>query len=135
MNGFKINIDEKSKLVSLLQEIYDEACQQITSVQTEMNRLTQSVALKDLSTDEKAKYSKAMKEYMTIKQESNKQKIEIAKIMKEYQKDINDKDGNNMSKSSLKTEALSSILDKIKNSTNNKSEVQEYKMNKRDGKS
>ena len=63
MAKLKIRINSNDKIEELLQETYNQACEQITQVQEEMNKITQSTSLADLTIDEKAKYAKVMHDY------------------------------------------------------------------------
>ena len=68
-----------------MQEIYDQSCRHIQEIQNEINRLANStnMASIDFTMDDKAKYSKAMHDYLNDKRKAMDQKLEIAKLMNE----------------------------------------------------
>ena len=77
----KIRINSNDKIEELLQETYNQACEQITQVQEEMNKITQSTSLADLTVDEKAKYAKIMHDYSGDKDRAIRAKMDIAKLL------------------------------------------------------
>lgn len=89
---YRVKLNSVEKVEDLLQEIYDQACRQINEVQNEMNKLTNSTNLgaDDVSMDEKAKYAKAMNDFMTNKLKAISAKFEIAKFMGELIKKSGD---------------------------------------------
>jgi hypothetical protein len=77
----KIRINSNDKIEELLQETYNQACEQITQVQEEMNKITKSTTLADLTIDEKAKYAKIMHDYSGDKDRAIRAKMDIAKLL------------------------------------------------------
>lgn len=77
----KIRINSNDKIEELLQETYNQACEQITQVQEEMNKITKSTTLADLTIDEKAKYAKIMHDYSGDKDRAIRSKMDIAKLL------------------------------------------------------
>ena len=77
----KIRINSNDKIEELLQETYNQACEQITQVQEEMNKITKSTTLADLTIDEKAKYAKVMHDYSGDKDRAIRAKMDIAKLL------------------------------------------------------
>lgn len=77
----KIRINSNDKIEELLQETYNQACEQITQVQDEMNKITKSTMLADLTIDEKAKYAKIMHDYSGDKDRAIRAKMDIAKLL------------------------------------------------------
>lgn len=77
----KIRINSNDKIEELLQETYNQACEQITQVQEEMNKITKSTTLTDLTIDEKAKYAKIMHDYSGDKDRAIRAKMDIAKLL------------------------------------------------------
>lgn len=77
----KIRINSNDKIEELLQETYNQACEQITQVQDEMNKITKSTTLADLTIDEKAKYAKIMHDYSGDKDRAIRAKMDIAKLL------------------------------------------------------
>lgn len=84
---YRIELNSLSNLQNLLQESYDITTEQINSAQQEMNKLTASTDLKEELMDGKAKYSKALHDFMTDKDRALSRRIEIAKLMAEVIKE------------------------------------------------
>lgn len=82
-NKYKVRLNSADKVEELLQEVYDQACRHFVEIQNEMNKLTNNVNLADetIGMDEKAKYAKAMHDYMADKHRAITTKFEIAKFM------------------------------------------------------
>lgn len=83
---FKVKLNSPEKIEELLQELYDEADSNIVALQNEINKLTNSINLQDEIVDSKAKYAKAMNDYIINKDKSIGRKLEIAKLMTEIYK-------------------------------------------------
>ncbi len=77
----KIRINSNDKIEELLQETYNQACEQLTQVQEEMNKITKSTKLVDLTIDEKSKYAKIMHDYSGDKDRAIRAKMDIAKLL------------------------------------------------------
>lgn len=92
--NYKVRLNSIEKIEELLQEIYDQACRQINEIQNEINKLTTSTNLgtEDTTMEDKAKYAKAIHDYIGDKTKAISAKFEIAKFMGELIKhggDIN----------------------------------------------
>lgn len=85
-NRYKVKLNSLDKVEELLQETYDLACKQLTEIQNEMNKLSNSCNLADTTIDEKSKYAKAMHDYLGDKSRAVAQKFEIVKFMGEVLK-------------------------------------------------
>jgi hypothetical protein len=116
---YKVRLNSIEKIEELLQEIYDQACRQLNEVQNEMNKLMNSSNLgaDGVSMDEKAKYAKAMHDYIGDKSKAISSKFEIAKFMGEIVKHNGDanatvNDKNYAKRTSLNLSEIKSILDK-----------------------
>ncbi len=83
---YKVKLDNLEKIEQLLQETYDQACQQHNSIQNEINKIMNTTIVNDLDIDGKEKYGKIMKEYFTLQQKSVGIKMDIAKLMAEIVK-------------------------------------------------
>lgn len=83
LKKYKLKLNSSEKLEVLLQELYDEACKNIEQIQTEMNKLSNSIQLNDEAVDAKAKYAKAMNDYITNKDKAIGRKLDVAKLMAE----------------------------------------------------
>lgn len=79
----KIRLNSTEKVEELLQEIYDQACRQLNSVQNEINKLVNSTNLAEASIDSKAKYAKAMHDYHGDMNRALTTKVELVKFMGE----------------------------------------------------
>jgi hypothetical protein len=79
----KIRLNSTDKVEELLQEIYDQACRQLVSVQNEMNKLITSTNLANEPVDSKAKYAKAMHDYHGDYNRALSTKVELVKFMGE----------------------------------------------------
>ena len=79
----KIRLNSTEKVEELLQEIYDQACRQLNSVQNEANKLINSTNLADVPIDAKAKYAKAMHDYHGDMNRALTTKVELVKFMGE----------------------------------------------------
>lgn len=117
MERYKVKLNSIEKIEDLLQEIYDQACRQINEVQNEMNRLANSTNLgsDEVTMDEKAKYAKAMHDFMGDKLKAISAKFEVAKFMGELVKKSGDvaavvNDKNFAKRSSLNFEDIRSQL-------------------------
>ena len=86
LKQYKLKLDSKEKIEELLQEIYSEACKNIEEAQRLINKIEMSTNLNDEILDGKAKYSKAMNDFITTKDRAIGRKFEIAKLMSEILK-------------------------------------------------
>lgn len=86
LKKYQLRLNSSEKIETLLQELYNEACKNIEAVQLEMNKLSNSMNLNDETTEAKAKYAKAMNDYITNKDKAIGRKLEIAKLMSEILK-------------------------------------------------
>lgn len=78
---YTLKVNSVEKIEELLQELYDEVCNNINEISVQINKLTNSVQLNDELMESKVKYSKAINDFMTNKDKAIGRKIEIAKIM------------------------------------------------------
>ena len=83
---YKLKLNSSQKIEELLQELYDEADKNIVEIQNEMNKLANSVQLDKEIVDAKAKYAKAMNDFITNKDTAIGRKLDIAKLMSEILK-------------------------------------------------
>ena len=80
---YKLKLNSIEKIEELLQELYDEEDKNIVEIQNEMNKLSSSVQLSEEIVDAKAKYAKAMNDYISSKDKAIGRKLDIAKLMSE----------------------------------------------------
>lgn len=88
-----IKLNSNDKIEQLLQEAYDLTCKQINDIQNEMNKLSNSCNLADVTIEEKTKYAKAMNDFIGSREKAITKKFDIARLMAEIVKhngDIND---------------------------------------------
>jgi hypothetical protein len=83
---YKLKLNSSEKIEELLQELYEEADKNIVEIQNEMNKLSNSVQLNEEIVDAKAKYAKAMNDFISNKDKAIGRKLEIAKLMSEILK-------------------------------------------------
>ena len=83
---YKLKLNSVEKIEELLQELYEEADKNIVEIQNEMNKLSNSVQLNEEIVDAKAKYAKAMNDYISNKDKAIGRKLDIAKLMSEILK-------------------------------------------------
>lgn len=124
---YKVKLNSLGKIEELLQETYNQACQQITMIQDEMNKLANSTVLTNEFTDTRIKYAKAMNDFIMNKDKAIGRKLEIAKFMEEVRrhdgdvsKALSESEGA-LSESSLNWDELKNMIDKVEN--NEKKEI------------
>lgn len=92
MGKYRIKINSTANLETLLQETYDLAQGHLNLTLKEMNKLSESVDLKDELIDGKGKYAKAMHDYISDRDKALSRLIDIAKMLNEvikYNGDVN----------------------------------------------
>ena len=82
----QIRLNSNEKIEQILQEAYDLTCKQINDIQNEMNKLSNSCNLADVTIEEKTKYSKAIHDLFGDKEKVLKMKFEVSKLMSEFVK-------------------------------------------------
>lgn len=120
--NYKVRLNSVEKIEELLQEIYDQACRQINEIQIEINKLTVSTNLgtDETTMDDKAKYAKAIHDYIGDKTKAIAAKFEIAKFMGELIKHNGDlnataNDNNFKKRTSLNLKEIRDVLDEDNN--------------------
>ena len=115
---YKVRLNSVEKIEELLQEIYDQACRQITEIQNEMNKLVNStnMAEEGFSIDAKATYAKSIDDFIGDKQKAIAAKFEVAKFMGEILKHNGDaaatvNDKNFKKRTSLNLNEIKNMLD------------------------
>ena len=86
LKQYKVQLDSKDKVEELLQEIYAEACKNIEESQRLINKIETSTNLTEETLDGKAKYAKALNDFITTKDKAIGRKFEVAKLMTEVLK-------------------------------------------------
>ncbi len=87
---FKVKLNSVEKVESILQEIYDDSIRQLNLIQGKINELENSTNLSEETIDMKAKYSKAMHDYITDKEKAIGRKLDVSKLMSEILKSNGD---------------------------------------------
>lgn len=83
---YKIKLNSIDKIEELCQLTYDEAHQNVVKLQEEINKLSNCTNLNDCTVDERAKFAKAMNDYINSKDKAIGRKMDIAKLMSEIYK-------------------------------------------------
>ena len=83
MAKLKLELNDPNVIKDLLQEAYMLSNEQIVQAQNEINKLATATKLQDEVMDSKAKYSKAMNDYLGVKDKAIAKKVEIAKLLTE----------------------------------------------------
>lgn len=97
-----IKLNSNDKIEQLLQEAYDLTCKQINDIQNEMNKLSNSCNLADVTIEEKTKYAKAMNDFIGSREKAITKKFDIARLMAEIVKHHGDIDGTLNDKNAMK---------------------------------
>ena len=120
---YRVKLNSTEKVEELLQEIYDQACRHINEIDNEINKVINSTNLgsDDVTMEEKAKYAKAVHDFIGDKSKAIQSKLEIAKFMGEIIKhngDINAalSDKNYTKKSSLKLDDIKAAIKETQDS-------------------
>jgi hypothetical protein len=124
MAKYKVVLNNIDNLRDLLQQTYDLADMQIVQSQNEINKLANSVQLQDEIMDSKAKYAKAINDYLKIKDNAISRKLDIARILTEVCKFNGDvgkalTDGNMQQNMTFDFSKIRSIVDGKSNKTDN----------------
>lgn len=79
---YNVRLKSEDKIEELLQEIYNQSCEELLEIQGEINKLA-AAPLIDATMEERTKYAKAMNDFANTKLKSLQMKFEIAKFMGE----------------------------------------------------
>lgn len=124
---YSIKLNSNDKIEQLLQETYDQACQQHRAIQDEINKLSSSTVFKDLDIDGKEKYGKIMSNFFTLQQKAIAQKFDIAKLMAEVVKHGGDVKGAiDAAKAAPTTLNLDKLREIAMQASSTESETEEY---------
>lgn len=80
---YTVRLNSIDKIEQLLQEIYNQSCQELNEVQNEINKLGNSTDLTDATIEEKTKYAKAMNDFVNTKLKTIQLKKDVATFMSE----------------------------------------------------
>lgn len=81
MGRLKIQVNDIQNVRDLLQTAYDLANEQIIQAQNEINKLSVATELQNEPMESRAKYAKAINDYLGIKDKAISKKLDIAKIL------------------------------------------------------
>lgn len=128
----QIRLNSNDKIEQLLQEAYDLTCKQINDIQNEMNKLSNSCNLSDVTIEEKTKYAKAMNDFIGSREKAITKKFEIAKLMAEIVKhngDVNDTlNDKNAMKNIGKTFSIEDLKKQMQEQLNNNVVTETYQL-------
>ena len=125
--GYKLKLNSIEKVEELLQELYNETNKMVNEIQEQMNKLSSSVSLNQEPMDAKAKYSKAMNDFLSNKEKAISRKLDIAKLMSEILK-FNGNMKAVMQESDLNWEAFKDTLYETDNTAQQKDESEAYEL-------
>jgi hypothetical protein len=120
MAKYKVVINSLENVRELLQEAYNQADEQLIQSQNEISKLSNSTKLSEEIMESKAKYAKAMNDYLGMKDKSIAKKIEIARLLTEICKHNGDANKGNEESAKAMTFDFSKIREMVVNSTNEK---------------
>ena len=125
--GYKLKLNSIEKVEELLQELYNETNKMVNEIQEQMNKLSSSVSLNQEPMDAKAKYSKAMNDFLSNKEKAISRKLDIAKLMSEILK-FNGNMKAVMQESDLNWEAFKDTLYETDSTPQQKDETEAYEL-------
>lgn len=121
-NRIKIKVNSTDKLEELLQEVYNDIVKQQNLIYNKIAELENSTSLKDETLDQKAKYSKAIHDYITDNEKIIQKKIEVSKLLNEILKAKGDVDkvllDSDLRKNVSLDDELASLRQSLDNNTN-----------------
>lgn len=120
MAKYKVIINSLENVRELLQEAYNQADEQLIQSQNEISKLANSTKLSEEIMESKAKYAKAMNDYLGMKDKSIAKKIEIARLLTEICKHNGDANKANEESSKSMTFDFSKIREMVNQSVNEK---------------
>jgi len=86
MPKIKIEINDIHNIRDILQNAYNLAEEQIVQSQNEINKLSNATNLASETLESRAKYAKAINDYLGMKDKAIGKKLDIAKILAEIQR-------------------------------------------------
>lgn len=110
----QIKLNSTEKIEQLLQESYDLTVKQINDIQNEMNKLSNSCNLADVTIEEKTKYAKAINDFIGSREKAITKKFEIARLMAEIVKHNGDINGTLNDKNAMKNTGGTFNIDELR---------------------
>lgn len=80
---YKVELNSPENLRDLLQATIELADEQLVQAQDEINKLKNATRLTEETMDGKARYARAINDYLALKDRAVSRKIEVAKILNE----------------------------------------------------
>jgi predicted nucleic acid-binding Zn-ribbon protein len=116
MGKLKIELNDMQSLKDLLQEAYRLADEQIVQSQNEINKLSNATQLSDEPMEARAKYAKAINDYLGIKDKAISKKLDISKVLADVLKsngDVKDamENGTNMKNMDFNFDDIKKMVD------------------------
>lgn len=124
---YKLKLNSVEKIEELLQELYNETNRMVNEIQEQMNKLSSSVSLNQEPMDAKAKYSKAMNDFLSNKEKAISRKLDIAKLMSEILK-FNGNMKAVVQESEMDWDAFKDTLYESENETKQDEESEKYQL-------
>jgi hypothetical protein len=127
----QIKLNSVEKIEQLLQEAYNLTCKQINDIQNEMNKLSNSCNLSDVTIEEKTKYAKAMNDFIVSREKAITKKVDIAKLMAEIVKhngDISDTLNDKNSMKNMGSFNIEELKRAMKEQINNDNKPEVYQL-------
>lgn len=120
MAKYKVVINSLDNVRELLQEAYNQADEQLIQSQNEISKLSSSTKLSEEIMESKAKYAKAMNDYLGMKDKAISKKIEIARLLSEICKHNGDSNKGNEESAKSMSFDFSKIREMVNKSSNDK---------------
>jgi hypothetical protein len=132
MAKLKVELNDPNVIKDLLQEAYMLSNEQIVQAQNEINKLATATKLQDEVMDSKAKYSKAMNDYLGVKDKAIAKKVEIAKLLSEIlNSSKNNIPGNDVGGSVKQSLDLNKIKEMVKSMHEDKEKTKTIELTKK----
>ena len=133
MAKFKIELNDPQNIREILQIAYNLSDEQIIQAQNEINKLATATKLQDEVMESKAKYSKAINDYLSIKDKAISKKMEIAKLMAEILNSNKNASPGDINSSNIVKQSfdLTKIKEMVKNMHDDKEKTKTIELTKK----
>ena len=130
---FKVELNSAENLRDLLQNIIELTDEQIKQSQDEITKLKTSTTLQEEAMDGKAKYAKAINDFMAIKDKALAKRIEVARLLDEVIKHNGDisADENSKKQESFSLDNLRKLVDDTMSSKDKMGETKTITLKKK----
>ena len=131
LKNFKIELNSNENLRDLLQCIMDLASEQVNQAQDEINKLKNATKLTEEPMEGKAKYAKAINDFLTTKNKAASQYADVAKMLQEVIKFNGDLKAASEDKGgAFDITSLQAMVDKAMTNQSNNNEVKVVNLKK-----